>query len=828
MVAVLLALRLLTSGDSLAAPAAGDTLGARADTAAAPPRVMAPETPGARADSAAAPRRVVRQFPTITVRAPLHDMRSSESVQIVSGAALRAFPVDRLTDLVALKAGVIAQGGELHVRGGRPGEFRVFLSGVELSDPVRGRAMELPLLALRSAEVITGAPEAEFGGALAGVLNAQTLDPEPRWGGELRWQTAADATPRFDRASGRLAGPLGVGGLGVVASGEATIDDPAYPALRSSGRERILGGSFGWRMDNHVLGYLKLAPIGAARPFAFELIANRRVERPFDPMWTLDGWTTPELPPGPGSIGPAFSSDPVPGWGRYRAADHKTITEEQRFAALLSLNRTRLRERWSAALGWTRALTLTSLDGTADESYLTRERGPVFGLPNIRTSDPFHVYYGDEPYFRRALSSVLSARADYERFAERGLSAKAGVGLRHEDVGLRELDTSTWGSGLDSLRHYSVQAPGASAYVQTRWRFEGLVLNAGVRAEYFSAGISAREPQTGRVPAGVWSASPRLGVAYPISARDVFSLAYVRIQQDPARDFLYDSRRLINSRRPLGNPFLVPSTVISYQAGIKHLFDERWASQAAVFYRDLFGQIGAREHAAPFLPSQMRYDNADDGHAVGFELSVIYAHDPGGRTELHYTYLDASGSESVEEGLPFTPTTGLRPTPIGEHPYAWDQRHTLAFVTSLTGPRGLRLSWSTVAGSGLPWTPAVLRSPPPNLAEVNTRRFKWSESSALRAEWSPARIGRQLTIGCEVRNVFDTRTERATTVNGFPNPFINTIYDDYGAYRTQTGNPGGAYWNDGNADGRSEWNAVHDPRLFSPPRMIRFSVGVGW
>jgi outer membrane receptor protein involved in Fe transport len=325
----------------------------------------------------------------------------------------------------------------------------------------------------------------------------------------------------------------------------------------------------------------------------------------------------------------------------------------------------------------------------------------------------------------------------------------------------------------------------------------------------------------------MWSASPRLGLAYPISARDVFSLAYVRIQQDPARDFLYESRTRINNRRPLGNPFLVPSTVVSYQAAVKHLFNEAWAAQTAVFYRDLFGQIGAREYAQPLLPVQMRYENADNGHAVGFELSLLFAREPRTSAELHYTYLDASGTESVEEGLPYAPIGGLRPTPIGEHPYNWDQRHTLAFIASLAGPAGLRFAWSTVAGSGLPWTPAELRTTPPDWSLVNTRRLPWSETSVLRAEWTP-RSGRPLTIGCEVRNVFDTRVELATSVNGYPNPYINSTYDDYAAYRTETGNPGGAYWNDGSGGGQPVWNPVHDPRLFSPSRSVRLSVELGW
>src|SRR5262245_3614870 len=58
--------------------------------------------------------RVVRRLEEVVVRAsPLHDMLSSQSVQIVTREDLRALPVDHVTDAIALKAGVVAQGEEL-------------------------------------------------------------------------------------------------------------------------------------------------------------------------------------------------------------------------------------------------------------------------------------------------------------------------------------------------------------------------------------------------------------------------------------------------------------------------------------------------------------------------------------------------------------------------------------------------------------------------------------------------------------------------------------------------------------------------------------------
>lgn len=64
------------------------------DTAAA--RTPAP------ADTTASGRRVVRQFPVLVVRAPVHDMRSSQTVRMASAAAMRMLPVDDLADAIAL------------------------------------------------------------------------------------------------------------------------------------------------------------------------------------------------------------------------------------------------------------------------------------------------------------------------------------------------------------------------------------------------------------------------------------------------------------------------------------------------------------------------------------------------------------------------------------------------------------------------------------------------------------------------------------------------------------------------------------------------------
>src|SRR5262249_14928519 len=102
--------------------------------------------------------------------------------------------------------------------------------------------------------------------------------------------------------------------------------------------------------------------------------------------------------------------------------------------------------------------------------------------------------------------------------------------------------------------------PEGAMFVQDRWEYEGLVLNAGMRFDVFSVGdqISQndlRDPQT-RKPGSRLKRqiSPRLGIAYPISDRDVLSFNYGWTFQTPARNFVFENRSSQSAVAIRGNP----------------------------------------------------------------------------------------------------------------------------------------------------------------------------------------------------------------------------------------------------------------------------------
>jgi outer membrane receptor protein involved in Fe transport len=574
---------------------------------------------------------------------------------------------------------------------------------------------------------------------------------------------------------------------------------------------------------------MKIASVERAGGVALELIAQRDVDRPYDPAWSLDGYTTPCADPDSCLDGPGFSPTPAPGYARYRAADHVAVTDDRRLAAVLSWSRPSARRRWSAALAWIGTRTVTSLDGRDDASYVVPARFPLYGVPESATSDPFHVYRGDWPLFRSSGATRWFARGDYAFEPTQAARYGVGAGAMYDAVHLDELDGTEFGNrGLDSLRSYRAWAPGAFAYAMGRWTQEGMVAHLGARAELFTAGPQAEEqrfPSSGRAFVSV---SPRAGVAFPIGVRDAVTLSYVRIQQNPARDFLYDNRGRVLARQPLGNPALEPATVISYQGALKHLFGERWYVQTAFFYRDLFGQVGARNFSAVGAERVRRYTSEDNGHASGFELSALREDGERSRLEVHYTFMIARGTESLEEGDPYGVSRGERPVPIQATPLHWDRRHAITVAALRQSPGRWSLAWTTQVGSGLPWTPRDRRSLDPSLERINSRRFPWSEWTDVSARWTPPVLERRLTVGLEVRNLFDERNAAAARVAGYPNAAINTVYDDYAAYRTETGRGGGAYWNDADGDGQPGWIPVGDPRLVLPGRSIRLRLAARW
>jgi outer membrane receptor protein involved in Fe transport len=649
-----------------------------------------------------------------------------------------------------------------------------------------------------------------------------------------------------------------VAGLGLAAAGEMRLDDQFLPQRPSRGREELLAGrTVGWRNDNHVLGWAKLAPVASPQVFSLEALGSRVVTMPYDPMITWNDSLVVYFLNQPCELCPGFlDSTNV----FYRAPDHQPMTDARRLNVIAQATRLEEGSQWHAAVSWQHTTELTSPGLVRDPRDINNADKVRFGDTMDPRRDAFRAYAGVWPYFKRTRSDRVQAAVSGSIVQSVRSRWGFGAGALWDDVDFYELDSALPTNVLvDTVRAFHTIAPGGWAYVQNRFEREGLVFNGGLRLQIFSAGNDASvplgvppggtAPAEERAPGAHWTLSPRLGFAFPITVRDAMSFSYARIHQPPGREYLADSRLLIYSRHPLGNPALEPSELVTYQAGWKHLFDARWASQVSAFHRDLYGQVGIVNDpyfANTFRP---RYANAEYGHATGFELALLAgprAKGPGsahhlgpvarfltGEFSLRYTFMAAYGTLSGPDGWYYGAPFGARPLPIGEHPLDWDRGSMLGFDAVWREPHAFTFAWVTQVASGPRWTPTTSytgqTSGPlvtPDLAAVNSRQLPWTERTdiALRIEPTVLRGARLLL---DVRNLFDSRGDDLVSVAGYPNPLINSQRDDYGGYRTETGNGGGAFWDERLNGGAGGWVPVNDPRLQRNPRVIRLGVEMG-
>jgi len=770
------------------------------------------------ADSA----RVVRTLPPTIVRASPLDFLSTEARRSIAGDALRTLPLDRAADALALEPGVVVEDDVVHVRGARPGELRVEMDGIGLNEPLRGEAPDLPLVALDDLELVRGGREAERGAGLAGTLSARPLTAGDRWHSRLLWTTDVAGNANDDRVGGRVSGPLPGTGLGLGVAGEMHLEDDGVPDLRTSQFVSVLGGSLRFRGQNRLAALARLAPVKEPRRFAIEAMVTRKLLRPFDPMFERVGWTSP-CPDPDCEQPPAYSPTEIDGgqFARYVAPDHFPVTDVRRTTLIASSEVTHGADRLRAALGWNHERRITSLSGGDDEAYLAASHAPVFGA-GVGASDPFHIYLGDTPYFRKSIAEWVEGRVDWHRAWPTGSAVGAGLGATHDHVDFHEVDTGYRLVGYDSVRVFVASAPGASGWASGRWVSEGLIGTFGMRADWFTPGADADRTLHDSAPHGTVLLSPRLGLSFPLSATDAFQVSYERLAQAPGREFLYDSRtREISPRRPLGNPLLDPSIAISYEALVRHHTGALWTSQAGFFWRDLSGEVGARHTVLANGEDALGYESADYGHALGLEVS-LERDDPGkSHFAATYTWMRTEGSESFEDGVPYYPLQLPQPPPISEHPLSWDEPQHLT-LQAFWSYHVWRIGWSTVIASGRPWTPAAIREPAADLSLTNTRRLPpYTRSDVTLTARLPDRLA-PLRVGLDVRNVFDFRAEKRVSIDGYPNPVINTAFDDYAAHREATGG-GPAYWDDG-----SGWVGVHDPRVDFTPRVVRLVLEVEW
>src|SRR5262245_17856355 len=245
-------------------------------------------------------QKVVGDVETIEVRAEKRiDTKSSTTKQSISSEKLKEIPVDNLSQAVATKAGVVAQGGELHFRGGRGGEVKVQLDGVEATDPAFGGSANVANLAVAGADVLSGGFDAEYGNALSGVISVSTKEGTDRLGGEVRWDTDRYGDPtktynNYDRFTFGFGGPTPVKNLTYFATYEGSFSDTYLKSGMTKPSRTLLDFiQVGNRQANQINTNFKLAyRLNPRNKLTFETINNHTIQTPYVHDWSRQGYVS--------------------------------------------------------------------------------------------------------------------------------------------------------------------------------------------------------------------------------------------------------------------------------------------------------------------------------------------------------------------------------------------------------------------------------------------------------------------------------------------------------------------------------------------------------
>lgn len=806
---------------------------------------------------------VVTELKTIEVTDKQKQLKAVESAKITTIDTQKMIKDRALTttqEVIATQAGVTQLGDQLFVRGGRSGELKTMVDGLPVSDAFagatdQGGTLNISTTSQSEMNLFTGGFDAEYGNAQSGIIEIVTREGEDHYEGNVRFMTDDFGAPdrtyfNYDNIAMGFGGPVPFAekNLRFFLSGEGTFQD-TYLKTAEQRRARKLYfndteiASFRDRQENAMSGQAKVTYLlPKSRKLSGEYLASRSENDWYHHAFSRVGyWSQEEEHWWFEKIDSTYTY--------YNGPEH--LTERQSKADQMKLVFTNpvgpdayfkvrgavYRNRYKEDVADKSPGQYVSFNGNNDER------------------DPENLFFairGDYPLFEERQSTQYTMRGDYQvrlggpNAVDSSHEIKTGVtmDLFKFEKDHREFPSEEFPFG-NQPNIYSENAVGGVLYLQDRLRYKkSMVMNAGLRFDFFDPGENAirvanqrvlglEKPTKGTSFLERWKAqiSPRVGMSYPISDRDVLHFHYGRFFQLPELEFLYDySNNPQVGNRTVGNPFLEPETTISYQFGVRRQLTNEVFLDTSVFFKDIFGLVGTVDLEAERETEQNQfasviYVNQDYGSVRGFEISMEKRFSSYWQGGMTYTLSRATGSSSdVNQGATVA-DEGLDRQPIREVPLDWDRTHVVNTFLYFSDPGIWAINFDFAYGSGAPTTPRHLGQRTTRAEDINTIRLPATMTLNLRANKLYRLYGREFRLFLEGRNVLDRQNVRTELPAINPNP-DNEYYREF---YTEFGKLGGAY-NLKDTIGASEDILVplNDPRVWGEPRVFRFGISFEW
>jgi len=406
----------------------------------------------------------------------------------------------------------------------------------------------------------------------------------------------------------------------------------------------------------------------------------------------------------------------------------------------------------------------------------------------------------------------------------------------------------------------------AYAYLQDRFELEDIVLNIGLRVDYFDTktdilkdpiivdGQPVLLPYAGGSDPNDFDPgdfvekepelefSPRIGLGFPVTETTVFHAQYGRFIQIPLLTDLYSSQFDLDQFISFDPQYVQDGSIISeetiqYEVGFRQLLGNNAAMNITLFYKNIKGLVNRKLSFFQRVPggelrTYIHPSNSDFGTTKGLAFSLDVTKLSYFNFSLHYTYSVAEGTGSAtnsSQTAVFRGPGGEAPKVIA--PLDFDQRHTGVATIDFYVPQGelgifemVGVNALFVFATGRPYTPLdyfdILsgnNGGPSTTGYINSRNAPGTFRIDLKIEKSFATGGLLVTPYLWIQNVLDSKNvNRVWRSSGDPytTGFLNT--------------PDGQAAIQSNGEGyRQDYESLErDPINFGIPRLIRLGLKV--
>jgi outer membrane receptor protein involved in Fe transport len=728
--------------------------------------------------------------------------------QQISSNDIQKLPVEGISDILQLQVGMTQDaGGGMHLRGGRSDEIQYIVDGMPVDNPFGGGlAVDVQNNNVQQLEVISGTFNAEYGRAMSGIVNIVTKDGGDKLSGS------------FDAYAGEYA----------TSHTDLFYEINKQKPLGQRYFEGNLGGPVPFLNNTH---FFVSARVTDQDGYLF----GRRLHRPEDNgdfsntdpgQWYIQST-------GDGSLVSMNTSRSMSFSGKITTP----ITDNIKFSYSLNTDYSNWRNYdnnnkynpdyrptyrsvgYNNLFSFTHIISNSTFESLRLSYYTTKYWHSVY-------DDPFDPRYSEEIHYNLSVPSGIFnvGGVDNSFYSQKSITSavkydltsqvnkynliKLGAEFRqHElieqDFSVRDDAQTNFQLQVDPLtafdhNAYNHKPVEGAAYIQDKVEIQDLILNAGVRYDYFDARayvptnyadpqnlLNASFDQAYRTVKPKMQLSPRIGLAFPISDEGSLHASFGEFFQMPDLERLYENPGFKVAgtwEYFIGNADLEAQKTTSYEIGIQQKLTPELVLDATCYYKDIRNLAGTRLWQTFDQVQYGQYVNYDYGSVWGITLAFDLLEAGIISSNVDYTYQVAEGNGSDPKQA-FYDAQSKSEASKSLIPLDWDQTHVLNWVLNVNGD-----DWgiSTISRfqSGFPYTPinSMLLTTNTQLLNLGRRKPKFNMDLQVYKNFHISTLAVQVFL--RVENVFDQTTPEYDPVltpqeiaGHAKEDYINTLYE---------------------------------------------------